>query len=86
MVSISWNTYLHGLVYQVCQDIVRASSRTSSGGDAYSVMSTLLSRPTEGDILTPSGAESVPIEISVDAAEGEVVITVENRFVTGWLF
>lgn len=65
---------------------MRASSRTSSGGDTYSVISTLLSRPMEGDILTPSGAESAPIEISVDASKGEVVITVENRFVRGWLF
>ncbi|CAM9528146.1 unnamed protein product, partial [Laminaria digitata] len=65
----------------VCQDIVRASSRTSSGGDTYAVMSALLSRPAEGDLLTPSGAESAAIGISVDAADGEVVITVENRLV-----
>lgn len=58
---------------------MRASSRTSSGGDTYAVMVALLSRPTEGDLLTPSGAESAPIGISVDAVDGEVVITVENR-------
>ncbi|CAN0304507.1 unnamed protein product, partial [Hapterophycus canaliculatus] len=62
------------LMRAVCQDIVRASSRTSSGGDAYAVMSALLSRQTEGDLLTPSGSESAPIGISVDAADGEVVI------------
>lgn len=71
--SISFHLFL-----QVCQDIVRASSRTSSGGDAYAVMAALLSRPTE-DLLTPSGSESTPIGISVDAADGEVVITVDNR-------
>lgn len=46
-------------------------------------MAALLSRPTEGDLLTPSGAESAPIGINVDAAEGEVVITVENRWAFG---
>lgn len=60
---------------------MRASSRTSSGGDSYAVMSSLLSRPLQGDLLTPSGAESEPIGISVDAADGEIVITVENRCV-----
>lgn len=65
----------------MCEDIVRASSRTSSGGDTYAVMSALLSRPAEGDLLTPSGSESAAIGISVDAPEGEVVITVENRLV-----
>ena len=70
-----------GVARQVCQDIVRASSRTSSGGDAYAVMAALLSRPAEGDLLTPSGSESAPIGIIVDASDGEVVITVENRCV-----
>ena len=69
---------------QVCQDIVRASSRTSSGGDTYAVVAELLSRPTEGDVLTPSGVESAPIGISVDGVKGEVVITVENRLVKGF--
>ncbi|CAN0432578.1 unnamed protein product [Ascophyllum nodosum] len=68
------------LMRTVCQDIVRASSRTSSGGDTYAVVAELLSRPTEGDILTPSGVESAPIGISVDGVKGEVVITVENSF------
>ena len=69
---------------QVCQDIVRASSRTSSGGDTYAVVAELLSRPAEGDILTPLGVESAPIGISVDGVKGEVVITVENRLVEGF--
>ncbi|CAN0317628.1 unnamed protein product, partial [Ascophyllum nodosum] len=68
------------LMRTVCQDIVRASSRTSSGGDTYAVVAELLSRPTEGDVLTPSGVESAPIGISVDGVKGEVVITVENSF------
>ncbi|CAN0301887.1 unnamed protein product, partial [Ectocarpus fasciculatus] len=57
---------------------MRASSRTSSGGDAYAVMAALLSRPAEGDLLTPSGSGASPIGISVAGADGEVVITVEN--------
>lgn len=65
---------------------MRASSRTSSGGDTYAVIAALLSRPSQGDLLTPSGAESEPIGISVDAAEGEVVITVENRCVLFMFF
>lgn len=67
---------------KVCQDIVRASSRTSSGGDTYTAMAALLLRPSQGDLLTPSRAESEPIGISVDGSKGEVVITVENRCVS----
>ncbi|CAN0503221.1 unnamed protein product [Ectocarpus sp. 12 AP-2014] len=69
------------LTRAVCHDIIRASSRTASGGDAYAVMAALLSRPAKGDLLTPSGSGSSPIGISVAAADGEVIITVENSFV-----
>ncbi|CAM9832055.1 unnamed protein product [Discosporangium mesarthrocarpum] len=43
-------------------------------------MSALLSRSGGGDLLTPWGEESEPIRIDVNAAEGEVVIVVENSF------
>ncbi|CAM9426636.1 unnamed protein product [Phaeothamnion confervicola] len=69
------------LVTEVCQDIIRASSRTASGGDTYAVVAAVLSRPEAGDLLTPSGTESAPIAIGLDGAKGEVVITVENRFI-----
>eukprot|EP00953_Heterococcus_sp_UTEX-ZZ885_P014092 8022-Heterococcus_DN1.PRE.1 len=68
------------LTDQVCQDIIRASSRTASGGDTYSAMTSLLAMPEAGYLLTPNGEESLPIDINVDATKGEVVITVENSF------
>ena len=37
------------------QDILRASSRTASGGDAYAVAASLLVRP--GNLLTPAAVE-----------------------------
>ncbi len=39
----------------LCQDILRASSRTASGGDAYSVATSLLVRL--GNLLTPAAVE-----------------------------
>ncbi|CAM9099135.1 unnamed protein product [Chrysoparadoxa australica] len=68
------------LVEPVCQDIIRASSRTASGGDTYSVMMMLLSSPIAGDLLTPIEGEVPPIGISMDGQKGEVVITVGNSF------
>eukprot|EP00952_Eustigmatos_sp_NYUAD-ZCMA_P004835 21181-Eustigmatos_ZCMA.PRE.1 len=39
----------------LCQDILRASSRTASGGDSYSITQSLLVR--RGNLLTPANVE-----------------------------
>ena len=61
----------------LCQDILRASSRTASGGDSYSIGSTILVR--RGNLLTPAQVESAPITISI-GVDGVVEIKAENVF------
>lgn len=39
----------------LCQDIMRASSRTASGGDSYTITMTLLCK--RGNLLTPAQVE-----------------------------
>ena len=48
---------------KVCSDILRASSRTASGGDAYAVVRGLLA--TDTTPLTPTPAEQDTIDIKV---------------------
>lgn len=68
----------------VCADILRAASRTASGGDAYAVVKALLA-PGEETPLTPAQGmgyeQPAPIRIDIlDRSVGSVRITTEDNF------
>lgn len=65
-----------GLVDSVCSDILRAASRTASGGDSYTVVRAMLA--TDDSPLTPAPVKQAPILIQVDADSGKVHIETEG--------
>ena len=67
-----------GLVDSVCSDILRAASRTASGGDSYTVVRAMLA--TDDSPLTPAPVKQAPILIEVDADSGKVHIETEDSF------
>jgi hypothetical protein len=66
------------LRHYLAVDIVRAASRTTSGGDAYTVLSGICSVP--GTVLTPASAQAKPIQIDFKAQLGRVVIRSFDEF------
>ncbi len=60
------------LASAVCRDIIRASSRTAGGGDAYCAMCSIFKQPNDGYLLAPKAAYSKPIIVVVDGERGEV--------------
>jgi hypothetical protein len=52
----------------ICEDIIRAASRTASGGDSYMVIMELLRGMRSDVILRPKPAEADPIQINIDHA------------------
>eukprot|EP01084_Bolivina_argentea_P016044 30062_1 len=68
------------LASAVCRDIIRASSRTAGGGDAYCVVCSIFKQSNDGYMLAPKTAQSKPIIVVVDGERGEVCITVDNSF------
>ncbi len=60
------------LASAVCRDIIRASSRTAGGGDAYCVLCSMFSQSNDGYMITPKAAQSKPITVVVDGERGEV--------------
>ncbi len=60
------------LASAVCKDIIRASSRTAGGGDAYIAVCSIFKRPNDGYLLAPKAAQSRPIIVVVDEERGEV--------------
>ena len=66
-----------GLVDSVCSDILRAASRTASGGDSYTVVRAMLA--TDDSPLTPAPVKQAPILIEVDADSGKVHIETEGQ-------
>jgi hypothetical protein len=63
----------------VCRDILRASSRTASGGDSYSIVFYLFGK--EELVVTPENVQSKPISITVDTDDISISIVSENRFI-----
>ncbi len=60
------------LASAVCKDIIRASSRTAGGGDAYSAVYSIFKQSNDGYMLAPKAAEGKPIIVVVDGERGEV--------------
>ncbi len=60
------------LASAVCRDIIRASSRTAGGGDAYCVVCSIFKQSNDGYMLAPKTAQSTPTIVVVDGERGEV--------------
>jgi len=71
------------LVNSVVTDVMRASSRTAHGGDAYLILQSLFVRQADDgmpvDLLTPSPEQPPPIEVTVNP-NGFISIQSTDRF------